>query len=96
MGVLDNLSVTRQPNLEEMEVLNHAVAHELSYQSCCMEIKGWGEELPIAVCHSPAGYYLGCVDDEGPVARDSMEYWPTEEEAQEALEAHSWTQRLNP
>lgn len=43
--------------------------------------------LEIQVCMSGAGYYIGMLDKYGaPYCRLSMEYWPSFEEAQEALE----------
>lgn len=52
-------------------------------------------EFPLTVCQSNAGFYLGCEDDEGPVARDS-EYFPTREAAQAALDSGEWCQRMHP
>jgi len=49
--------------------------------------------LPIKVCHSGAGYYVGMWDDEGPVARFS-EYWATQEEAQSHLDNLDFELRL--
>lgn len=56
-----------------------------------------GETLPIQVLESPSGFYLGTCNEEGPVSRESEEYWPTKEAAQLALagqEGKGWTQRL--
>lgn len=62
--------------------------------------KQWGSrELPLGVMKSPAGFYLGTADDEGPYSRESEEYWRTEEEAAAALNDPDqilWTQRLEP
>jgi hypothetical protein len=55
-----------------------------------------GKRLPLQVLPSPAGYYIGTHDDEGPVSREAVEYFPTEEEAQIALADHAWTQRRHP
>lgn len=69
-----------------------------------------GLDLPLAVCQSAAGYYLGVVTtkqtvidhpnaglSEGePLSRDSMEYWSTEQEASVALTSGRWIQRMNP
>jgi len=55
-----------------------------------------GLRLPLQVLQSAAGYYLGTADEEGPVSRESVEYWPTEAQAQTALagiEGTDWTQR---
>jgi hypothetical protein len=49
--------------------------------------------LPLVVCKSASGYYLGTVDDGGPVTRESNEYWRKEESARYAFENHEWTQK---
>ena len=33
-----------------------------------------GQALPLQVCFSRAGYYLGTHDENGPVSRESVEY----------------------
>lgn len=53
-----------------------------------------GQALPLQVCFSRAGYYLGTQDELGPVSRESIEYWPTRTAADEALSTGHWTQRL--
>lgn len=58
-----------------------------------------GLSLPVEVLQSARGYYLGTYSiEEGPVSRESAEYWPTEEAAQKALDAgpDAWTQRDHP
>lgn len=57
-----------------------------------------GVRLPLQVLRSARGFYLGTFDDEGPVSRESAEYWSTEDAAQKALEAgpDAWTQRDHP
>ena len=62
---------------------------------------GWlaaqvGEHLPLMVCHSCAGYYLGTLHDGLPFSRESVEYWPTLALAAQALESQCWTQRQAP
>jgi len=65
----------------------------VSYQ--CAEFLGM--QVALAVCESAAGFYLGAVSPtEGPLARDSAEYFATREEAQAALASGSWTQRMTP
>ena len=52
--------------------------------------------LPLKVLQSANGFYLGSFDEEGPVSRESVEYWPTEVDAQKALdgiEGQDWTRR---
>ena len=57
-----------------------------------------GLRLPLTVMRSAAGYYLGTGDEEGPVSRESLEYWGTEAEAETALASNGegWTQRDTP
>jgi hypothetical protein len=44
-------------------------------------------EIPIRICKSAAGYYIGQLDaDWSPMTRLSNEYWSTEEAATEALD----------
>lgn len=60
--------------------------------------KGAGYHLPLRVLRSAAGFYLGTADKEGPVSRESMEYWPTAGDAERALagqEGEDWSQRPN-
>ncbi len=54
--------------------------------------------LPLTVLESQKGFYLGTIDEEGPVSRESVEYWTEEANAIAALktsntDAQSWTQR---
>ncbi|MFG9964263.1 hypothetical protein ACG3QT_00015 [Pseudomonas paraeruginosa] len=51
-------------------------------------------ELPLQVLMSaPAGFYIGTLDEEGPASRESVEYYPSRELAQQALDNGTWTQR---
>jgi len=53
-----------------------------------------GEEFEVQVLKSNAGYYLGTQTIEGmPASRESREYWSTHDNAQQALDSGSWTQR---
>lgn len=53
-----------------------------------------GDELPLEVLSSAAGFYLGTFHPtEGPNTRESAEYWPKRKQAQEALDSGNWTQR---
>lgn len=54
-----------------------------------------GLRLPVTVLRSGAGYYLGTFNEEGPVSRESADYFKTQEEAEQALATDSWTQRLS-
>ena len=47
---------------------------------------------PLQVLRSAAGHYIGTFDG-GPVTRESVEYFPTDETARHALETGAWTQR---
>lgn len=53
--------------------------------------------LPLRVCSSPAGYYLGTLGEDGsPYSRESVEYFPDEASASAALASGRWTQRKEP
>lgn len=59
----------------------------------------YGRRIPLQVLRSAAGYYLGSLDSDGcPLTRESVEYWPTEAQAQAALasKGEGWTQRDHP
>lgn len=59
--------------------------------------KEWcGVTLPLQVCSSGAGFYIGCMDEGGPVSRESAEYWETAEQAQASLDADNWIQKETP
>lgn len=61
------------------------------------QAKEVGRMLPLQVLESGAGFYLGTVDEEGfPCSRESVEYWPTQEDATLAAETGDWTQRDGP
>lgn len=56
-----------------------------------------GFDLPIRVLSSRAGYYIGTFSEtHGVVSRESREYYPTQQLAEEAFRKGTWTQRLNP
>lgn len=50
-------------------------------------------ELPLQVLMSNAGFYIGTLDEEGPASRESVEYYPSRELAQQALDNGTWTQQ---
>ncbi len=51
----------------------------------------------LQVLESQAGFYIGTFDpQEGPISRDSLEYWPKREQAETALAAGNWTRREGP
>lgn len=53
-------------------------------------------ELPLGVYKSAAGFYIGTYDDDGPISRESEEYFGTHKDAHDALVNDNWTQRLHP
>lgn len=55
-----------------------------------------GKRLSLQVLRSGTGYYIGTSDDDGPVSRESVEYFPTHEAARHALDSGAWTQRPTP
>lgn len=52
-----------------------------------------GFELHIQVLSSQRGFYIGTVNEMGPVSRESVEYYNTSQQADIALEKGEWTQR---
>lgn len=59
--------------------------------------KEWcGVNLPIQICKSAAGFYIGCMSDHEPMSRESVEYFRTLSLAEEAFADGTWTQRLHP
>ncbi|NUU68585.1 hypothetical protein HQN64_21095 [Enterobacteriaceae bacterium BIT-l23] len=52
-----------------------------------------GFQLPLQVLQSGRGYYIGTMNDEGPVSRESEEYFRTHDKASKALQGGTWTQR---
>ncbi len=91
-GCLSRMSTDGAMDLEQKCMLNHCITHGSSF----LAVTILGEDVASEVCSSARGFYIGCTDDQGPVARDSAEYWTTCIEAQKALDDHEWTQRLHP
>lgn len=58
--------------------------------TCC------GKALKLQILRTQAGYYIGTADEDGPVSRESAEYFSTEEQASDALSKGKWTQRNHP
>ncbi len=55
-----------------------------------------GEQFPVRVLKSAAGFYLGTTSADGlPFSRESVEYWPSDVDAALALENGTWTQRTD-
>ncbi|HAF2412735.1 TPA: hypothetical protein G8N70_003064 [Salmonella enterica] len=55
-----------------------------------------GKSLPLEVLQSAAGHYIGTQDSEGPVSRESREYFSSYAAAQYALESGNWSQHSIP
>ena len=55
-----------------------------------------GKRLPLQVRHSAAGHYIGTADEDGPVSRESVEYFRSHQAANHALTTGRWQQRLEP
>ena len=55
-----------------------------------------GKRLPLQVCHSAAGHYIGTADEDGPVSRESVEYFRSQHAADQALATGRWQQRIHP
>jgi hypothetical protein len=92
-ALLINLKWFGDPDTADMGIINHTIVHGTSF----LAAKLLEEDHDQMVCESGAGFYIGCNDAETgeAVARDSVEYWATREEAIEVLKNRSWTQRLH-
>ena len=55
-----------------------------------------GKRLPLHVLHSAAGHYIGTADEDGPVSRESVEYFRSQYAAEHALATGRWQQRIHP
>ncbi|EIY8646917.1 hypothetical protein ACVN7G_22100 [Escherichia coli] len=51
-----------------------------------------GYTLPLEILKSGRGYYIGTQCSEGPVSRESEEYFKKYEQAERALKNGTWTQ----
>jgi hypothetical protein len=45
---------------------------------------------------SAAGHYIGTADEDGPVSRESVEYFRSQHAADHALATGRWQQRIHP
>ena len=54
------------------------------------------KRLPLQVLQSAAGYYIGTADEDGPVSRESTQYFRKREQAQSALDSGDWLQKTTP
>ncbi|EBU9169751.1 hypothetical protein DMM54_11760 [Salmonella enterica subsp. enterica serovar Augustenborg] len=64
-----------------------------SYSTGLLAAKFAGLSLPLQVLRSGAGYYIGTQNEEGPVSRESVEYFSTQSQAEHALKQGTWSQR---
>lgn len=55
-----------------------------------------GKRLPLQIRHSATGHFIGTADDNGPVSRESIEYFRSYQAAEQALSTGRWQQRLHP
>lgn len=55
-----------------------------------------GKRLPLQVRYSAAGHYIGTADEDGPVSRESAEYFRSQDAADHALATGRWQQRVHP
>jgi hypothetical protein len=67
----------------------HARVGQLALEVCRVR-------LPLQVCQSQAGFYIGTWDEFGPYSRESVEYFKTRKKADEAFATGNWTQRDHP
>jgi len=51
--------------------------------------------LPLQVCKSYAGFYIGTMEEGMPYSRESVDYWETHGLAQAALDSGNWTQKMS-
>lgn len=58
--------------------------------------KHLGQELPVEVMQSAAGYYIGTSCNGLPCSRESLQYYRARECADQALQNGTWTQREEP
>lgn len=55
-----------------------------------------GRPVPLEICYSARGFYLGTYVDAEPNSRESVEYWHKREEAEAAMASGRWTQKQQP
>lgn len=54
------------------------------------------KHLPLTVLQSARGFYIGTASEDGPCSRESVQYWPSQDAADQALATGMWTQRSEP
>lgn len=77
------------PQAEAVNSIVPSVVGELAKHFC-------GKELPLQVMSSRSGFYIGTCDEDGPVSRESVEYFRDSAAAEAALGSGSWSQKLTP
>ena len=83
-------TTTKNENGNDDGVLDFRRFGYLTYAGC-------GRRAELQVLQTRAGFYIGTVNEDGlPCARESREYWPTQEAATEALKNDEWTQKAFP
>ena len=55
-----------------------------------------GKRLSLDVLKSAAGHYIGTADLDGPVSRESAQYFRSYQAARQALATGHWQQRIDP
>lgn len=76
--------------------LSAAQARAASIGYLARAYTGTGTRLPLQVLLSAAAYYIGTADREGPVSRESVEYFRSQQVADLALATGRWQQRTHP
>jgi hypothetical protein len=82
-----------QPNPNSELDLYAAQAIDAARPVAMMASAALGRPVPLEVCYSARGFYLGTYVDDEPYSRESAEYWTTREAAEAALAGGQWTQR---
>ena len=83
-------TTTKNENGNDDGVLDFRRFGYLTYAGC-------GRRAELQVLQTRAGFYIGTVNEDSlPCARESREYWPTEEAATDALKNDDWTQKAVP
>ena len=86
-----HLKYSREPTLRDKILLSHTLVHMTSFQA----LRFLEQDRPLSVMPATGAWFIGATQgDEEDFVRDS-EYFPSEQEAQEAFTNQSWTQRLD-
>src|SRR3546814_16756161 len=83
---------TKEHGMSEPSASSSATA----VRSGALALTWTGKRLPLQVLRSAAGHYLGPQDAEGPVSRESVEYFPNHLAAPPALEPPPWPTPATP